>query len=331
MQAAQIASGYIIAGIKRRRAVEEDRGEHHRRHHRHGVSLEQVGGHAGAIADVVADIVGDGRGIAWVVLRNAGLDLADEIGADVRALGEDAAAKTGEDRDQRGAEAKRNQRVNRHSIRGAMAKNAGENAKISGHAKKREAGDKQAGHRARAKGDVETAGERFRRRLRGAHVRAHRNVHADKAGGAGQDGPDGEADRHRPRKQKPKADEHDHADAGDGHVLAPEIRLRPLPHRAGNLLHALGARVRRHQAIDRVDAVDDGKESTDDNQAQKHARKPHLTAAGALPRLVSGRLLPETAPRRNAPTAVCYSFLIKVALRRTAAALPPVTRAGVNA
>ena len=42
---------------------------------------------------------------------NAGFDLADEIAADVGALGEDAAAETGEDRDQRGAEAERDQRV----------------------------------------------------------------------------------------------------------------------------------------------------------------------------------------------------------------------------
>ena len=248
MQAAQIASGYIIAGMQRRRAVEEDRGEHHRRHDRHRVSLEQVGGHAGAIADVVADIVGDGRRIAGVVLGNAGLDLADEVGADVRALGEDAAAKSGEDRDQRSAEAERDQRVNRHAIRGAMAENAGEKAKIAGDAEKREAGHQEAGHRARAEGDVETAGERFRRRLRRAHVGAHRNVHADEAGGAGQDGPDGEADRHRPRKQKPEHDEHDDADAGDGGVLALEIGLRALGDRAGNLLHAGGAGVRRHQA-----------------------------------------------------------------------------------
>ena len=42
---------------------------------------------------------------------NAGFDLADHVAADVRTLGEDAAAETGEDRDQRGAEAQRDQRV----------------------------------------------------------------------------------------------------------------------------------------------------------------------------------------------------------------------------
>ena len=102
-------------------AGEEDRGEHHRRHDRHRVGLEQVGRHAGAVADIVADIVGDRRGVARIVLGNARLDLADEIGADVGALGEDAAAETGEDRDQRGAEAERDQGVDDDAIRGRVA------------------------------------------------------------------------------------------------------------------------------------------------------------------------------------------------------------------
>ena len=82
---------------------------------RHGVGLEQVGGHAGAVADVVADVVGDHRRIARIVLRNAGLDLADEVGADVRALGEYAAAQAREDRDQRAAEGEADQRAQRRS------------------------------------------------------------------------------------------------------------------------------------------------------------------------------------------------------------------------
>ncbi len=61
-------------------------------------------------------IVGDRRRVAGIVLGNARLDLADEVGADVGALGEDAAAETGEDRDQRGAEAERHQRVDHLAV-----------------------------------------------------------------------------------------------------------------------------------------------------------------------------------------------------------------------
>ena len=72
---------------------------------RHRVRLEQVGRHTGAVADVVAHVVGDRRGVARVVLGDALLDLADQVGADVGRLGEDAAADPHEHREQRGAEA----------------------------------------------------------------------------------------------------------------------------------------------------------------------------------------------------------------------------------
>ncbi len=88
---------------------EKDRGENHGGDGSDRVGLEQVSRHAGAIADIVTDVVGDGCRVAWIIFRNAGLDLADEIAADVGALGEDTAAKAGEDRDQRRAEAERNQ------------------------------------------------------------------------------------------------------------------------------------------------------------------------------------------------------------------------------
>ncbi len=72
-----------------RRNTEDDRGDQG-----DFVALEQVGGHSGAVANVVANVVGNGRRVAWVVFGDAGFDLADEVGADVGRLGEDAAADT---------------------------------------------------------------------------------------------------------------------------------------------------------------------------------------------------------------------------------------------
>ena len=46
-----------------------------------------------------------------IVLGNAGFHLAHHVAADIRTLGEDAAAETGEDGDERGAEAERNECV----------------------------------------------------------------------------------------------------------------------------------------------------------------------------------------------------------------------------
>ena len=71
---------------------------------RTGVRLEQVGAHARDIADVVAHVVGDGGGVARVVFRDAGLDLADEVCADIGGLGVNAAAHAGEECDRRCAE-----------------------------------------------------------------------------------------------------------------------------------------------------------------------------------------------------------------------------------
>ena len=65
-----------------------DEGEDAEQHHGDRgdrVGLEQVGRHAGAVADVVAHVVGDHGRVARVVLGDAGLDLADDVGADVGA------------------------------------------------------------------------------------------------------------------------------------------------------------------------------------------------------------------------------------------------------
>ena len=94
-----------VAGLLGGRCATANGGERDRRDDRADVRLEEVGAHAGDVADVVADVVGDGGRVAGVVLGDAGFDLADEVGADVGGLGVDAAADAGEQRDRRGAEA----------------------------------------------------------------------------------------------------------------------------------------------------------------------------------------------------------------------------------
>ena len=83
----------------------EPRAEDHRADVLGRGRLEQVRATAGAVADVVADQVGDHRRVARVVLGDARLDLADQIGADVGGLGVDPAAELREERDEGGAEA----------------------------------------------------------------------------------------------------------------------------------------------------------------------------------------------------------------------------------
>ena len=60
------------------------------------IGLVQVGTHTGHVAHVVAHVIGDGRRVAGIVLRDILLHLADDIGTYVGGLGIDTAAHTGE-------------------------------------------------------------------------------------------------------------------------------------------------------------------------------------------------------------------------------------------
>ena len=115
-----------MTDFEHRRAGEEDGREHHRRNDGNRIGFKKVGRHACAVADIVADIVGNRCRIARVVLGNASLDLADEIAADIRALGEDTAAEAGEDGNQRSAEAERDKRVDDDAVAWRIAQDVGE-------------------------------------------------------------------------------------------------------------------------------------------------------------------------------------------------------------
>ena len=98
--------------------LDHQRTEQHRGDQRHGESLEEICGHAGAVPHVVADVVGDHRRIARVVLGNARFHLADQVRADIGPLGEDAAAEPSEDRNKRSAESKAHERLDDVTVRG---------------------------------------------------------------------------------------------------------------------------------------------------------------------------------------------------------------------
>lgn len=156
-------------------------------HQGDGVGLEEVGCHSRAVADVVAHVVGDGRGIARVVLRNALLDLADQVGADVGGLGEDAASDTHEHRDQRGPEAEALQDlggvggVDQHDAGGAEEAEAdGEHADDATRAE----GDlhRLVGDVGQVLGGLPLGGGGLARGGGDADVGADREAHADVAG-----------------------------------------------------------------------------------------------------------------------------------------------------
>ena len=237
-----------------RRAADHQGAERHGRDQRDGVGLEQVGGHAGAVADVVADVVGDHRRVARVVFRNAGLDLAHQVGADVGALGEDAAAQPREDRDQRGAEGEAEQRLEGFRVDLGAAAQIPEEA---ADAEQAEADDQHAGDRAALEGDVERRADALGGGLRGAHVGAHRDVHADEAAGAGEHGAEHEAGGGEAAEEDRDQDGKHDADDGDGLVLARQVGGRALLDRRGDLLHARVAGVLAEDPASLHEAVDD--------------------------------------------------------------------------
>ena len=123
------------------RAREERPAGHAEEHHGDGgdrVRLEQVGRHARTVADVVADVVRDHGRVARVVLGDSRLDLPDEVGADVRSLGVDAAAEPREDGDERAAESETDEVVDRGGR--CVVQPVGERPVVAGDAEQSEEG-----------------------------------------------------------------------------------------------------------------------------------------------------------------------------------------------
>ena len=221
-------------GIQHRGRSEEQAAEQHGRDQRDRVGLEQIRRHAGAVADVVADVVRDHRGIARIVLGDARLDLADEIGADVSTLGEDTAAQAREDRDQGTAEGESDEGPQR--ILG-IAEQAAHDEVVAGHPENAETDHQHAGDGAAAEGDLKGGIDAVVGRLRGAHVCPHGDVHADVAGEPGQDRAHRETARGRPIEEHTEHDEQDHAHDRDGGVLPVQIGPRPRLNGGGDFLH----------------------------------------------------------------------------------------------
>ena len=86
----------------------------------------------------------------------------------------------------------------------------------------------------------------FDRRLRGADVGAHRDVHADEAGSARQDRADGKAGGDQPAEEISDDQEDHDADDADRRVLALEIGLRAFRDCGGDFLHPRVAGIGLH-------------------------------------------------------------------------------------
>ena len=216
------------------------RADHHGGHDGHGVGFEQVGSHTGAVAHVVAHVVGDHGGVAGVVFGNAGFNLTHKVGTDVSALGEDAAAQTSEDGNQARTESQTDQRLDRVVEVGVGSSRADQHSHVAGHAEKAQTDHEHARDGAALEGDVKSFGDALAGCLSGANVGLDGNVHADEAASAGKDGADGKAACRLKAQCGNEGDdkEKNHADDGDGRVLLGQIGRCTLLNGVRDFLHA---------------------------------------------------------------------------------------------
>ena len=59
-------------------AAKEDQAKDHRRNDGDRIGFEQVSGHTGAIADIVANVIRDNGRVTGVIFRDAGFDLTNQ-------------------------------------------------------------------------------------------------------------------------------------------------------------------------------------------------------------------------------------------------------------
>ena len=107
---------------------ERERANQNRADQTDGVRFENVSGHSGAIANVVAHVVRDRGRIARIIFLEIALDLADEIRADVGGLGVDSAAKSRENADQTRTECQPDKAAHRQIVAQHFARDRVENS-----------------------------------------------------------------------------------------------------------------------------------------------------------------------------------------------------------
>ncbi len=246
-----------------------------------GGGLEEVRAAAGAVADVVADEVRDHARVAGIVLGDALLHLADEVGADVRGLGVDAAAELGEQRHEAGAEAEADDDERCLGDADLLEHHLVEREDAP-HAEERECDDEEAGDGATAHRDLHRLDEAAAGGRGGPHVGADADRHADDARGhrarradkeceCGQ-GTDREAGERGHigdllvlDQRDHHADDHrgDQRKDADRHVLALDEGVRALADDVAHVLHGLGALVTGEDVAREIEREEDRGDARD--------------------------------------------------------------------
>ena len=134
---------------------------------------------------------------------------------------------------------------------------ADKKAKIERDAEEREAGNQQPCYGPRFERKLEAVCKRANRSLSGAHIRAHRHVHADESGRAGEHRTDQESERHQPTQEIGKDQKYHEPDQADRRVLPLQIGLGAFTHGRRDFLHARTAGIGCHDSTRRPHRVND--------------------------------------------------------------------------
>ena len=200
-----------------------------------GVGFKHVGSHAGAVAHIFAHVVGNGGGVAGIILFEFGFELADEICPDVGGLGVDAAPQAGEDADEGCAQGKSGQAVDR----GAQAEIFGGDHVEGSDGKKGESHDEKAGDGATIEGVAKGGGTSDGGGLCRADIGHDGNAHAKEACGQATGCTHDETDAGGEVLEVTNGKEEKDGDDGNGLELSVEVSGCTLLNGGGDFAHAL--------------------------------------------------------------------------------------------
>ena len=202
-----------------------------------GVGFKDIGGHPSAIADVIADVVGNGGGVTRVIFFELGFEFADKVGADIGGFGVDASAQTSEDADERGSESESGETVDG----GTETEPAGSDEIESANGEKGEGDDEEAGDGATVEGITQGGGTANGGGLGGANVGHDGDSHTCEASDEATGGADDKADSSGKIFQVADRSEKKKGDEGNGLELAVEIGSSPFLNGGRDFAHTFAA------------------------------------------------------------------------------------------
>ena len=212
--------------VRQRQCADKDRADQ-----AHRVRFEHIGGHARAIAHVVADVVCDRRRVARIVFFETLLDLAHKVRADIGGLGVNAAAESREHADETSPERETDQTIDRHVRPGNTRDQSVENR----YRQKRESHHEQPGNGAAVESHSQGFVNRLCCGLRRPHVGHHGDAHPNETGRKRAKRADNKANGRRTIFENEKQNENDYCDRADRDHLPIQIRLGAFLNGSGDL------------------------------------------------------------------------------------------------